>query len=52
MLNWSYRGDAGADRAEAAELAAAAGLAVVDAPAPALRHWNGALFRFTKPAAG
>jgi SAM-dependent methyltransferase len=49
VLNWSYRGDAAEDRAEAAGLAAALGLRLDDGAAPALRHWNGVLFRFFKP---
>jgi len=48
ILNWSYRGDAAHDRAEAEGLAASLGLTLEGGPAPTLRHWNGVLFRFRK----
>lgn len=41
VLNWSYRGDAAADRADAARLAAAHGFALLRAGEPAFAGWDG-----------
>ena len=50
VLNWSYRGDPTEDRDEAAEAAASAGLALQEGAAPAMEHWDGAVFRFRRNA--
>lgn len=49
VLNWSYRGDAARDRADAERLAAAAGLSIVDDGGGGLRHWDGQVYRLDKP---
>lgn len=46
IVNWSYRADAEADRADAATLAGRHGLRLRQDTGPALTHWNGAVFRF------
>jgi SAM-dependent methyltransferase len=46
VLNWSYRGDPGEDRADAQAIADRLGWTLDTGPAPTLHHWNGASFRF------
>jgi SAM-dependent methyltransferase len=48
ILNWSYRGDAEADIADCAALAARAGLTVAEAGARPFERWDGAAFRLRK----
>jgi SAM-dependent methyltransferase len=49
VINWSYRGDAARDAADAAALASANGLDLVATPAPSLTLWDGAVHRLRKP---
>jgi SAM-dependent methyltransferase len=49
VLNFSYRGDADADRADAAELAAEAGFDLLRAGEPAFAIWDGLAFQFRRP---
>ena len=52
ILNYSYRGDAGADRSEVADLAAAAGFTVERAGTRDFAAWDGAAFLLRgRPAA-
>jgi ubiquinone/menaquinone biosynthesis C-methylase UbiE len=48
VLNWSYRGDAARDRADAASFAEAAGLRPLELGARALSLWDAAAFRFVR----
>lgn len=49
VLNYSYRGDFGADRGELASLASAAGLALERAAGGELTTWDAATFLIRKP---
>lgn len=49
VLNLSYRGDPGADRADAAEWAAASGLALTAADERPFRLWDGTAYVFARP---
>ncbi len=48
VMNWSYRGDEAADRAEAAVAGGAAGLVVAAPEKPGLRAWDGRIYRLDK----
>lgn len=50
ILNFSYRGDLSRDRADAARLAAAAGLDALGLGTGDLALWDGLTFHFRKPA--
>jgi SAM-dependent methyltransferase len=50
VLNWSYRGDEQADRAEAARLAAETGFFITATGRADLRAWDGKVYRLDKPA--
>ncbi len=50
VINWSYRGDLDLDRADARSMAARHGLELLESGAQPFAHWDGAVFRFRRPA--
>jgi SAM-dependent methyltransferase len=51
VVNYSYRADLDADRADVAALAERHGLEVLELGAQPFAHWDGAVFRLRRPAA-